>query len=142
MSKVKVRLYQPVDYQFVADWWKAHGSEALPADVLPPTGVIVTRDGQPIAASFCYLSNARAAYVDFTVAKPGLPAILSLRAAQRAVEGAVAIAREAKCLMVWTLTAHRAIQRIYADMGFKPTSPQQHYYLLLDQSVSPDMLTN
>lgn len=129
-------------YPIISAWWRAHGSRCLPVEALPPTGVIVTRDKIPVAASFCFLSNARVAYVDFTVTEPGLNPLVSLKAAKMAVEGAIEIARAARCLIVWTLTANRAIQRIYSRCGFVPTSPQQHYYLLLDASVFPDMLSD
>ena len=30
-------------YALIASWWKAHGSDCLPADVLPPTASLVTQ---------------------------------------------------------------------------------------------------
>lgn len=61
------------DYQLVAEWRKAHGCDSFPETLLPPDGVIVERDGQPVAAAWMYLSaGIGVAFLDFLTTAPGM----------------------------------------------------------------------
>jgi hypothetical protein len=76
---MKVPLYQVReygskvgDYQLVAEWRKAHGAE-FPETLLPPSGVIVERDGEPVAAAWMYMAvGIGVAFLDFISTAPGM----------------------------------------------------------------------
>lgn len=133
---------QAAHYGLIASWWKEHGSEPLPADVLPPRGVVIVDGERPIAASFCYLMDGcSAAYIAFTVTEPNLRAALCVRAAQAAIEGAIEIARDAGCKMIWSATTNAVVDRIYTERcGFTRSTPHQNYFQMLDPAVSHEML--
>lgn len=127
-------------YPLVAAWWRARGNEALPADVLPPTGSVVIDWGCPIAASFCYISG-KVAFIAFTVARPDLPPRLAIRASTRAITDAIDLARTAGCTLMWSTTEHPVIDRIYRrSTAFRRTTPHHNYFLIADDALSFDML--
>lgn len=129
-------------YPLIASWWKARGSASLPAGVLPPTGSITMQGSTPVAACLVWLTNAQAAYLAFPVSAPELDARTAYRAVSLAIEGAIAIAREAGCQMIWATTASRGIDRLYGRAGLTRTSQQGNYFMLIGEGASPDMLTD
>ncbi|TVO65538.1 hypothetical protein FPL11_05590 [Spiribacter aquaticus] len=60
------------DYEMLAAWWWAlDGWEPPPLQVLPDTGVILSRTGEPVCAGFWLISdNAPMAYLLFPVFSP------------------------------------------------------------------------
>ena len=119
-------------YALIASWWKAHGSDCLPADVLPPTASLVTQGGKPAAACFVYLCNASAAYMAFPVSAPDL----SPHTAYRAVGLA------AGCQMIWAATASRSVDRLFSHAGLTRSSPHTNFFMLTQPELSSDMLTD
>jgi len=128
-------------YSLVASWWKARGNECLPADVLPPTASLAMLGGKPVAACFIWLTNAKAAYLAFPVSAPELAPHTAYRAVGLAIEGALEIAREAGCQMIWAATSSRSIDRLYDRAGLTRSSPHSNFFMLMGQDISSDMLT-
>lgn len=141
MSDLRPEAYDPAKhYRPLASWWEARGDKCLPADVLPPTGTVVTRDGAPIAACIVWLTNAKAAHIAFPVTAPGLKPREALRALTVCVEGSIEIARKAGCTMIWGSAENRGVDRIFQRAGLIRTTPLHSYFMLLDPAVSHDML--
>jgi hypothetical protein len=68
------RQYDPAqDQAFVCEWWGAHNDEWLQANLLPPVGVVVEKEGAPVAACWLYLAvGIGVCWLEFPVFKPGL----------------------------------------------------------------------
>lgn len=134
--------YDPAaHYDLIAGWWRAHDdSVCLPADVLPPTGVVVLEGGSPIAASFLYLTNANAAHLAFTVTAPGLRPMRAVRAARQAIAGAIVLGRRCGAKMIWSTTDNAVIDRLAVREGFRRATPHHNHFLLLDSTLSSDLL--
>ena len=93
MPALRLEPYYSVKhYPLLTTWWKARGDECLPADVLPPTGAVVTHDGAPIAICIVWLTNAKTAHVAFPIVAPGLRPKVSYAAVTMAIAGAVDLA--------------------------------------------------
>ena len=142
-SGLRARRYDAArDYPLIASWWEARGNECLPADVLPPTASLVMLRGKPVAACFIWLTNAKAAYLAFPVSAPELVSHAAYRAVGLAIEGAIGIAREAGCQMIWAATSSRSIDRLYDRAGLTRSSPHTNFFMLLGrEGLSSDMLT-
>ena len=56
----------------VAGWWRDHGKDGeFPHALMPPSAVIVTADGEPVAFLSCYWAVcAPVAWIDWPVTKP------------------------------------------------------------------------
>jgi hypothetical protein len=144
-SDVSLRL-EPYDaakhYSLLADWWKAYGDEALPADVLPPTGAVALRDDVPVALCSIWLTNAKCAYLAFPIAAPGISSRVTYEAMMLAIKGAVDLAKHAGCKMIWATAENRGVDRIFRKhVGFVRTTPLHSYFLMLDPTVRHDTLT-
>lgn len=129
-------------YPLIVSWWKARESECLPADVLPPTGSVAVLGGKPVAACFIWLMNGRASFLAFPISAPGLDARTAYRAVRLAIDGAVAIGREAGCRLIWTSTTSASVDRLYSRAGFTHASPHIDSYMLIGPDLSPDMVTD
>src|SRR5258707_1169109 len=129
-------------YALITSWWKARGSECLPADILPPTASLVVQGAKPVAACFIWLTNARAAYLAFPVSAPELSPHTAYRAVGMAIDGAIAIGREAGCHMIWAATASRSVDRLYSRAGLVRSSPHTNFFMLTRPELSSDMLTD
>jgi hypothetical protein len=139
---VRIKRYDAArHYPLIASWWEARGNVCLPADVLPPTGSVAMVRGKPVAACFIWLTNAKAAYLAFPVNAPELSPRTAYRAVGLAIEDCVRIAREAGCEMIWAATSSRSIDRLYDRCGLTRSSPHTNFFMLLDQGMSHDMLT-
>src|SRR5207302_866953 len=129
-------------YGLITSWWKARGSDCLPAEVLPPTASLVAQGDKPAAACFAFLCNASAAYLAFPVSAPELSPHTAYRAVGMAIDGAIAIAHEAGCQMIWAATASRSVDRLYSRAGLTRSSPHTNFFMLTRPELSSDMLTD
>lgn len=92
----QVRIYGEKlgDYQLVSGWWEARHGEPLPETILPPLGVMVERDGEPVAALWCYESfGVGVAFLEMPVTRPGLSVGASVAALSLAVDACVLTAK-------------------------------------------------
>lgn len=72
---------RPDDKQVIADWWAEHGHGDMPVELLPPSGFLVSRDGERVAGAFLYLAvGIGVAFLEWAVAKPGLPLAEAIKA--------------------------------------------------------------
>lgn len=85
---------QAGDWQTVAEWWE-RSSGVFAETILPPLGVIVEQEGEPIAAMWCYESfGIGVAFLEFPCTKPGIPPGLAWRALSWAEHAIVTILRK------------------------------------------------
>jgi hypothetical protein len=127
-------------YGIFAQWWRARGDECLPADVLPPTGVVVTRDGEAIAACLVWLTNAKTAHVAFPIDAPGLSPIAAYKAISMAIDGVIALAFRSGCKMIWASAENRGVDRIFKRAGLIRTTPLNSYFMFSDPTIRNDIL--
>jgi hypothetical protein len=74
-SVLRARAYgRKGDYQMVADWWAVHrDGDMFVETILPPTGVIIELNGEPVGALWCYQAlGIGVGFVEFPVTRPGL----------------------------------------------------------------------
>ena len=56
-----------LDYPNICHWWSAWDWPAVPLDILPPTGFIVSNKGADICAAWLYLTNSRLASIEWII---------------------------------------------------------------------------
>lgn len=130
------------DYPHIAAWWAAAGIDAMPADCFPPHGFVARIDGKPIAATFCFLTDARCAWVAFTVATPDLRGPQRLAGIEGVLRAAIDRAREftGEGGFIWSMTDHPKLQALYVErLGFK-ASGMPGNYVIPGQGVPTGML--
>ncbi len=66
-----MRAWAKSDVPMLQKWWEVRGVQALPAEMLPPTGWIAERDGEPVAAAFALCAvGVGVATLEWIVAAP------------------------------------------------------------------------
>lgn len=57
-------------YETVAKWWADHNWPAVPLSHLPQTGIIVSHNGKPAAATWIYKTDSAFCWMEWIVANP------------------------------------------------------------------------
>ena len=68
--KLNVRRLRDEDYKTISKWWKKWGWPVIPKDNLPPTGLIVEKNGTSIVSGYIYITNSTAALLEWIVSNP------------------------------------------------------------------------
>ena len=122
MSDLTVREYAKTDWPMLDRWWREHTSKTvLIESVLPPVGVVVEQDGEPVAALWVYLSvGVGIAFIENPVTKPGLTFVEAsevMGCAMRAIE---AICKTHDYGMLRINAPDRIARWLQRNCGFNP----------------------
>jgi hypothetical protein len=109
------------DYQTVSGWKEQRGLGILCENALPPDGVIVEMNGEPVAASWLYLCHGiGVAFWEGLVTRPGLSLRQSREACAHCVGLLKTIARANDVGLIKTYTTD-AIAQEAMKLGFMAT---------------------
>lgn len=117
---MKTRLYESADYPLIAVWWQRHKQPAIPANVLPACGVIVTDDeGNPLAAVWLYMANnAPVAWFAWLVTDGLIEPFVAKDAIETAIGAVEKIAHDAGYKLLFTWTDARSLKQQFLTSGF------------------------
>lgn len=109
------------DWQTVSAWWDRTGG-VFAETILPPLGVIVEYQDEPVAALWCYESfGIGVAFLEFPCTRPGISPGLAWRAlawAEHAITSVLRSRGEHKLVRAFAQSRHmRAMKR----MGYEVT---------------------
>tara|TARA_R100001244_G_scaffold38406_1_gene34780 strand:- start:2022 stop:2429 length:408 start_codon:yes stop_codon:yes gene_type:complete len=68
--KLNVRNLRDEDYKTISKWWKQWQWPVIPKYNLPPTGLIVEKDGVSIVSCYIYMTNSPGALLEWIVSNP------------------------------------------------------------------------
>lgn len=107
------------DYPFLKKWWKGHGWDAIPAILLPSTGVVIMDENEnPIAAGFLYhATETPCSYMEWIVADPEVSPIAVYKALNMLISRLVEIADAGKRILN-TSVLQKGLVRLYKKHGF------------------------
>lgn len=120
-APLQVRLYGEGlgDYQTVNEWWTARHGHDLAETILPPLGIMVTQNGEPLGAVWCYeCFGIGVCFLEFPITKPGLKMGEAKAVISMAIDGAVAVAKAHGDFSIFRCHTIPAIARILPGMGF------------------------
>lgn len=118
MSKWTVREYLKTDWPTVSGWADVHAGSVLVEALLPPVGVIIEHEDQPLCACWLYLAvNIGVCWLEYPVSKPGLHLREAREAFHLAIQALerIAIALDYRIMMAHTLPG---IARVMRSFGF------------------------
>tara|TARA_R100001460_G_scaffold12389_1_gene28501 strand:+ start:1219 stop:1617 length:399 start_codon:yes stop_codon:yes gene_type:complete len=64
------RLNKELDYKMLSQWWQAWKWPPVEKDFLPDTGFIVEKNNISIVAGFIYMTNSKAALLEWIISNP------------------------------------------------------------------------
>lgn len=65
-----IRRLEESDYVTISEWWKAWKWPVLPKTFLPDTGFIVEKNNIGIVSGYVYMTNSKAALLEWIVSNP------------------------------------------------------------------------
>lgn len=135
MSQLKARYYRSEDYETLVAWWRGFDCAPPPPALLPPSAVMVERDGKPLAYSHVWLANAKVAIIGLTICDPALPGMLRHKATMAALEAVIKIGKAHAgpdgCL--WSCTDNPGLVKMYERLGFKNAGAADTFHMALGQ---------
>lgn len=122
---IETRPFVPEDLQTIAWWWAVRDFAMLPAAVLPPLGVVACEDGKPIAACFLYVGRSITGqgmgWAEWAVTMPGLSPRKAKDALEKSIRAIISLAKEQKCVFIFTSLHNRGLKKLYAEAGYTKT---------------------
>jgi len=106
------------DYKELVEWWKAHGWDAPPIEILP-FGIVYSEDGTNKAAGFLYTaSNAPVGYLEYIVANPENSGRESYKAIGCVLEELLKQARYQMIRACFARIQQHGLEKLYQKHGF------------------------
>lgn len=106
-------------YEGLKTMWAQYDWIAPEISVLPQKGFVALINGNPVAASFCYLSCSGMALLDWIIADKKIEAEVRGKAVAKTIMACKAYAISQKKQVLYTITANTHLQNIYKKIGFK-----------------------
>jgi hypothetical protein len=67
---MKLKEFQPEQYEMIANWWDAHGWHSVPQEFLSKTGLVVYDGDTPRAAIWMYRTDSKVMMAEWLVTNP------------------------------------------------------------------------
>lgn len=114
------RPYFGTDYPTVEDWWIGHGWPAIPQGFLPTVGIVIEKEGKPVAAGWIKLeSSTPMAMLEWCVSDPRASGRDVFAAISQLVESAKASAKAMGRTALFTYCKQESLARLYERGGFE-----------------------
>jgi hypothetical protein len=114
-----VREYVKGDWALVSSWWDQHAQgSALVEPLLPPVGIIVEHESEPLCACWLYMAvNVGVCWLEYPVSRPSLELHEAKEAFHLAIQALEKIAKvhNYNIMMAHTLPG---IARVMRSFGF------------------------
>ena len=134
-SAIELRNYdEQSDYRLAQKWWMQYNTAYLERHLLPPTGLVAMKEGQPIAMVWIYLSNSKVAQVAWMVSDPNIGPKLKVAAMVKMMDMAEGLARSNGYKSVQIFSDRSAWSKVSQGLGFTKMRP--HEFLV--KSILPD----
>lgn len=125
------RLITDDDYASARDWWSGHHHPDIPQELLPKCGVVIMKDGKPVAMGWLNLDNSTGvSMLNFIVTNPENAPTLSTVAIKLLADSASQVANELG-YGIMMVTATKGISALLKRSGFAQVSDVPHYHLII-----------
>ena len=127
-----IRSIKIEDYKYINNWWLENGEEEPPSLSMLPDGglggVLVEKNGIPIAAMYLYLTNSAVGYIANAIADPKYKSKDRFELITRLIDECVRRGAAVGCSMVWATSQSKGIIKRCRELNYE-VSEQQHHIL-------------
>jgi hypothetical protein len=116
-------------YETVSAWWAAAKWPAVPLSHLPQTGVVVTLEGKPAAATWIYKTDSALCWVEWIVADPKVRRMKRDAVLSVLISAARELAREMGFRSIFMSIKHESLARRIEAQGFMATESGMTNYV-------------
>lgn len=119
---ISVELFQAdKHYAAVAKWWTEQGWPVLPLTHLSGTGVVVSNNGAPVAATWIYKTDSAICWIEWIVASPEIRHELRSNVLSVLLSSATMLAKSMGFQSIFTSTNKHSLESRLTSHGFKAT---------------------
>ncbi len=124
---MNVRQFEEKDYSMFTTWWKAHGWEEIPPQMLSPDGIVIEEDGKALCGGWVISTNTQTALFEWIVKNPEVKGKQAAEALDALIRTLKALAKRRGYVLYVTFLEHggltkRFIERHGAQIGDKTLS--------------------
>lgn len=119
--ELQLRSLKESDWEVLQIWWKAWGWPIMSKDLMPLDGLgglIVEKDGKPIAAGFLYLTNAKVAWTEWIVSDPEYREDDRTDSLKMIVKGLEDVAILAGYKIILSIGRSKGLLNIHKELGY------------------------
>lgn len=119
--KLESRQLKESDWETLQSWWKAWGWPEMSKDLMPLDGLgglIIEKEGKPIASGFLYLTNSKVAWTEWIVSDPEYREHDRVDALKLIVEGLEKVAIQAGCTIILSIGRNKGLLNIHKELGY------------------------
>lgn len=116
---ITVGLFQPdKHYEHVAKWWAEQKWPVLPLHQLPTTGVVVSIDDNPAAATWIYKTDSSICWIEWIVANPEVRHEIRSNVLAVLLSSATTLAQVMGFTSIFTSSKHASLESRLSQHGF------------------------
>lgn len=119
--ELQLRSLKESDWETLQIWWKVWGWPEMNKDLMPLNGLgglIVEKDGKPIAAGFLYLTNAKVAWTEWIISDPEYREADRKDALKMIVQGLEDVAISTGYKIILSVGRNKGLLNIHKELGY------------------------
>ncbi len=116
--KFNVKRLVESDYKTLCKWWKWWRWSPPPLTFLPETGFMVVKENIEIAACYVYLTNSKAALLEWVVSNPEYKEKDRKKALKFLIQIVEEILKQKGFIHVMTMGRNSSLLKIHKELGW------------------------
>jgi len=117
--ELNIRRLNNEDYSTLVKWWDAWPEwQAPPQTFLPDTGFIVEKNNIGIVAGYLYMTNSKAALLEWIVSNPEYRENDRKDAITLLIQAVERVLKDQGILHVFTIGRHRGLIELHKNLGW------------------------
>jgi len=128
--KLNIRMLKDSDWNTLVEWWSAWPEWTAPSkDFLPDNGkggFIVEKQGEPIVAGFLYITNSKAALLEWIVSNPKYREDDRGAAIELLIKGAESVCKKQGIKYVFSIGRTKQLINTHKKLGYTVDEKPSH----------------
>ncbi len=124
--ELNIRRLTSEDYSTLVKWWDAWKWQAPPKTILPDTGFIVEKNNIGIVAGYIYMTNSKAAWLEWIISNPDYRESDRKDAIRLLIQATETVLRDQGIKHIFSFVRHKNLLKIHEDLGWNIDKKPSH----------------
>lgn len=128
--KLNIRMLKSSDWDTLVSWWDNWPEwQTPPKDFLPDNGkggFMVEKNGQPIIAGFLYITNSKAALLEWIISNPEYRDDDRKQAIELLIVGAEDVCKKQGIKYIFSIGRNKHLIEIHKNLGYQVDDNPSH----------------
>tara|TARA_R110002110_G_scaffold140924_4_gene328495 strand:+ start:942 stop:1352 length:411 start_codon:yes stop_codon:yes gene_type:complete len=128
--KLNIRMLKSSDWDTLVSWWDNWPEwQTPPKDFLPDDGkggFMVEKNGQPIIAGFLYITNSKAALLEWIISNPEYRDDDRKQAIELLIVGAEDVCKKQGIKYIFSIGRNKHLIEIHKNLGYQVDDNPSH----------------